>query len=182
MRTLLLALTLSLATGVPARAAAPLHLDEVLAALGDASVPAAWAGVWQFQEDDYDCTTNAFLGHSTTEDTLCAGAPVFGGSLPGWSCTGTGDDTSLDITCSGSEEIDTGCTVTFTQTLTATRSGDTVNAVATFSQTFSPEGCAFIPDSCTRTESVGTRLGPPPPGCTTATVSETWGRTKAHYR
>jgi len=185
MRTLPLVLVLLLAPAFPAASGgpSPLRLEDALAALGTPSIPPAWAGIWEFEDDEYDCATNAHLSSSTSQDTLCANAPVFGDPGFGdWSCSGTVDDTSVDVSCSASEEIDTGCVVTFTSTLVATRSGDAMTSTMTFSQTFEPEGCAFLPNSCRRRESTATRIGPPPGDCTTAVVPETWGRTKARYR
>jgi hypothetical protein len=182
MRPLLVVLAATFALLPRPTAAAAMSLGQWLAAAGNPTVPAAWAGVWDFNDDDYDCVTNDLLSSDSSADTLCTNAEIFGDSSSGWICSGTTSDTSLEVTCSYTEEIDTGCTVTIENTLSATRTGETLVATATSSQTFTPTGCAFIPDNCIRTETTGTRIGPEPPNCTTAVGPSTWGRTKAQYR
>ena len=179
--------SVSLVSLVPRPAAAAdaprLDLGHWLAAAGSTTVPAAWAGVWSFEDDDYDCDTNMLLSSDVSADTLCTNEQIFEDpGVAGWSCSGTVSDTSIDINCSGSEEVDTGCTLDFVYTLTATRVGDTLLATVTIGRTFTPTGCGFLPDFCLRTESTGTRIGPEPPNCTTAVAPSTWGRTKSQYR
>jgi hypothetical protein len=87
-------------------------------------------------------------------DTLCSGQIIYDDTK--FSCTGSVSDTHIDIECSVTFPFDEGCSATFTFTLEGTRTGDTANVTSTFSQEFSPTMCAFLPDSCTRTETVMT--------------------------
>ncbi len=150
---------------------------------GDNTIPAAWAGVWNFVDSDYDCITKEFIGTDANVDTLCTGTPVIDDEGFKLNCSGTIDDTSVDVTCTYTEELDKGCSVTISISLEGTRSGDTANVTTTFSQDYTPDGCAFgIPDNCTRTEGVGSRIGPEPAECATPVDAVTWGRVKAGYR
>lgn len=153
-------------------------------ARGDATLPAAWAGVWNFEDDDYDCTTNDFLNSDTNVDTLCTGEQLdpsdFGIEMD---CTVTTlNDTDIDIDCSGIYDpgFPPGCTITIGFSLVAHRSGDALTATAVFSQDYAT--ACLVADDCIRTETVGTRIGPEPPNCLTAVEPETWGRVKALYR
>jgi hypothetical protein len=95
------------------------------------------------------------------------------------------DATSVDVSCSYTEVLDekSGCSVTVTISIEGPRSGDTANVTSTFSQDFEPDGCFFgFPDECTRTEGVGTRIGPEPAECATPVEAATWGKIKAQYR
>ena len=184
MRSLLLLALASLALLPHPTAAAPgMDLGRWLAAAGNTTTPAAWAGVWSFADDDYDCDTNMLLFSDTNTDTLCTNREIFGD--PGyatWTCSGTTSDTSINVTCSGTEEVETGCIATYENTIVATRTGETLVATATLRVTFAPTDCFGAPDFCLRTESVGTRIGPEPPNCTTAVDPSSWGRMKSQYR
>ena len=163
------------------RASLPLpSLANALSGFGQYTIPAAWAGVWNFQDSDYDCKTNVLIDTFAETDTLCSGQVIY--DDPKIQCTGSVSDTHIDIECSATFPIDEGCSATFTFTLDGTRTGDTANATSISSQEFTPPMCAFIPDSCTRTESVMTRIGPEPPNCLTAVEPATWGQLKAVYR
>jgi hypothetical protein len=177
------ALFLSFASAAQSAELRPLSFTDMLRAMnsrGNPTLPSAWAGVWDFDDADYDCGTNEFLGSDPSVDTLCTGDTFQEeGKLD---CSGTASDTEIDIACTGSSEIFPGCNVTSTFTLQATRSGETLTAVATFSFDFEPDDCAFQEDSCIRTETTGTRIAPEPAECSTPVEPNTWGRVKAAYR
>jgi hypothetical protein len=156
------------------------RLRDLLRRAGGFTIPAAWAGVWEFDDIDYDCATNDSLDSDSSTDTLCTGDPVFPDS--GLTCTGNADDNNINIVCEGTFEIITGCFATFTNTLVASRNGDSLTATLTFSRSYTPPNCIFKEDSCTRTESSGSRIGPEPPGCTTAVEEVSWGKVKARYK
>ena len=155
-------------------------LSDVLQAAGVPTIPAAWAGIWDFSNSDYDCTTKAFLGSDADTDTLCTGGSLSGGQK--MNCTGTVDDTTVDVSCTGQFEIFEGCIATFTYTLSATRNGDNLTSVSTFATDYTPDLCAFSPDDCVETQSTATRVGPEPPDCVTSVDEFSWGRVKALYR
>src|SRR5688572_5433989 len=132
-------------------------LGNALSAFGQYTIPASWAGVWNTQDSDFDCDTNKPLGSDADTDTLCTGEVIDPGAEI--SCTGSTSDTNIDIDCSGTFEIIEGCSVTMEYSFHGTRNGDTANVTTVFSQEFSPTMCAFLPDDCTRTETVATRIG-----------------------
>lgn len=164
----------------------PVHapsFGDALRALGDYTVPAAWAGIWNSQSNDYDCATNDLLDSYADNDTLCTGQSLTpGDGGPQYTCSGTTNDTHIDIDCNGTFEIFPGCDVNFSYSLTASRNGDTASVTGVFSQTYTPSMCATLPDECTRTEAVATRVGPEPPGCVSPVEPATWGQLKAIYR
>lgn len=180
---------LSLGCFAPRLEAAPLsaptpQFSDVLHALGGETLPAAWAGIWEFTDTDRDCITNDSLSTDSSVDTLCT-SDTFDPDDTGYSldCTGTATDTEVHVVCTGSFPVKEvpGCIITVTFTLDATRSGETLESTTEFSQVYSPE-CGPFPGSCFRTVSTATRIGPEPAECATAVDSMTWGRVKAAYR
>jgi len=158
------------------------NLGDVLRAAGDLTIPAAWSGVWEFEDTDYDCTTKLPTGTGSDTDTLCTGEAIYGDDAK-LNCTGTVSDTEVDVDCTGDVEVFPGCVLTFNFSLTATRSGDTLTSSSTVSQVYTPPLCAFgQPDQCQRTDSVANRVGPEPPDCLTSVEEMSWGRVKAVYR
>ena len=111
-------------------------LGDALSAFGQYTIPDAWSGVWDFQQNDYDCDTNDLLDTYSDTDTLCTGEVIDPGAEI--SCTGSTGDTSIDIDCSGKFEIDEGCSVTIGFSFSGTRNGDTANITTTVSQEFTP--------------------------------------------
>jgi hypothetical protein len=155
-------------------------LKDVLTSFGDTVIPAAWSGIWDFSNTDIDCITQQVTGSDADTDTLCTGQDLNpGGKLD---CIGSITDTTVNVTCSGQMEIFPGCNVTFTYTLAATRNGDNLTSTSTFLTDYSPDGCAFVPDECTETQSTATRVAQEPPNCLTSVDSFSWGRVKAIYR
>ncbi len=150
---------------------------------GTITLPAAWAGVWNFEDSDYDCITEEFLNSDANVDTLCTGQVINPDESPfQLDCTGSVNDTDIDVHCSGTFPFGPTCMVTMTFSLVAVRNGDNVSATTVFSQDFEPDNCALQPDNCIRTVGVGTRVGPEPPDCLTPVEAATWGRVKAGYR
>ena len=69
------------------------------------TIPAAWGGVWSFQDSDYDCKTNVLIETFPAEtDTLCSGQVIY--DDPKFQCTGSVSDTHIDIQCSATFPID----------------------------------------------------------------------------
>jgi hypothetical protein len=93
-------------------------------------------------------------------------------------CTGTIDDTSIDVDCS-TMETEGPCTITFSYSVQGTRTGDSLSGTETFSITY--VGCGPIADMCTESDITGTRTGPEPASCNTPVVPATWGQIKATY-
>jgi hypothetical protein len=157
-------------------------LAEILASLGDTTIPPAWAGIWHFDNTDFDCSTNDPIGFDSADDTLCTGAEVYpGGGLVTFTCTGTTNDTSINITCTGSGGFPPICTVDATVMLVATLSGQDLNATFTTTVVSTPPNC-YGQDGCVRTETIGTYLGPEPAECASPVEPGSWGRLKSRYR
>jgi hypothetical protein len=183
----LLAMLLSLAflaspqrsVAAPVAPSAP-RLSDWLSILTDPALPHAWAGVWQSTNVDSNCVNHTYTGTTYSTDTLCTNQAIGGG--PQVTCTGTTSDTAIDISCSGTEEIFPGCSVTYSFTLVATRSGETLQAATTSSQVFTPTLCAGLADTCTKTVTTATRIGPEPADCATPVEPDTWGEMKSRYK
>lgn len=143
------------------------------------TVPASWAGIWEFTTVDSECD-GPFIDTYVDTDTLCAGEELLneeeGVTLE---CTGSVDDTTIDLVCSASE-TEGPCTTTITFTIQGTRTGDTFSGTETTEITFS--GCGPIPDQCIEGTVTGVRTGGEPPECvSTATVPASWGTIKTRY-
>lgn len=150
---------------------------------GGYTIPAEWAGVWQDDDSTYSCSPRVLLDTSSDTDTLCAGT-FFGPDTTGgqeYDCTGSITSTTVDVTCSGSIAFEE-CTATFEYHFVGTRSGDTSVMTSTFSTTYTPSGCALLPDECEEIVTRSTRIAPEPPGCLTPTQTTTWGQLKTRYR
>lgn len=148
-------------------------------------IPPEWGGIWDVVDTTYDCSGN-FNDTSTEPDTLCPGVRVVDSGEMGvdWSCTGSADANSVNVTCTGTMEAFPDCDATYTYVLSGTRSGDTYFVVLTMSVTYagSAKGCDLIPTWCTQTNSHGTRTAPTPAEyCQTPTRSRSWGELKVRY-
>lgn len=153
-------------------------LRAALQPTDDYTIPAGWQGVWEITERLVDCQTSAVLATETYTDTLCAGEAYL---VPGDSpCTGTVDDDSVDITCTSSFEAFPGCTVTFTYTMTGTRTGDSYSGSDQMVWDYS--GDCPLPDSCERYEWEATRLALDPACTPTANGQASWTAVKQAYR
>jgi hypothetical protein len=115
-------------------------------------------------------------------DTLCTGDPIEEGAGDvTLNCTGTIDEDSANITCTGSDEVSPGCTVDYEMTIVSTRNGETFFIESTLNATYEPKLCDSVPNTCLVTKSHGTRVGPEPPECATPVQPGTWGQLKARY-
>lgn len=154
--------------------------------LRDVITPAEWGGIWDFEDEVYDCETHDLLSTEAHTDTICAGSAIeFGDPEIPFTCTGTANGNTVHVECSGSFEVIPDCVVEFTSIFDATRIGDTMEAIQTVSITYtgSGEGCDFLPDHCERTESMATRVGPEPVPCNLTPVETVdWGTMKSLYR
>lgn len=162
------------------------HLLGVARVADTIVIPQEWGGIWASDDSTYDCL-GALESVSASTDTLCPGEPVgnTGQVDLTWSCTGTVDANSVNVTCTGSIELVPNCLAIYTYSLAGTRSGDTYFVAGTTSVTYSGSatGCDLIPPSCTQVNSHGTRTGPAPVEyCQTPALPTTWGRLKVRYR
>lgn len=144
--------------------------------------PASWAGIWEFTTDEEECNSGPFIGTFVDTDTICAGEGFGVEEGVPMQCTGTIDDTTIDVSCSGSLEIFTDCTMTISFAIQGTRTGDSIQGTEQFSITYTGSACGILEDECTDSTISGVRLGPEPPECSTPTIPTTWGAIKAIYR
>lgn len=171
-----------------ASAAEPIRLSDIMKAAGlEITVPPEWDGIWSYTDSTYTCA-GQLQGVSTGLDTLCAGQVLDTESEGGpenLDCTGSATATTLEYTCTGSEEIFEDCTATFTVTADGTRTGDSYVSEVIVDITYAGTGfgCDLVPGTCLRTVTHATRLGPAPPSyCVTPTEKSTFGRVKVMYR
>ena len=165
----------------------PFQLMQIARTAADPfKVPPEWDGIWTSTDSTYDC--NGFFQQvETSEDTLCSGAVFLDpADISGdVECTGSFTATTINLTCTAVDTLFEDCYGTFTYNIHGTRSGNTAFLVLTFSTTFdgTGEGCDFLPDDCTQTNTHATRSGPAPPVyCATPTAPSTWGGVKIRYR
>jgi hypothetical protein len=183
-RLALVAAALSIAPS-PSSAADPaaFSLGDALRAAGSPTIPAAWAGIWATADSTHDCGNPTITGTDAGFDTLCTGSPVFEDDTGlGFTCTGTADDVSANVTCTVTFQPLPGCTVDASIHLVATRNGNNAFATRTTTTTFTPPNCAFQPDTCEITETTLVRVGPEPSPCSSPVAPSTWGSVKASYR
>ncbi len=154
------------------------------AMLRDVITPPEWGGIWSFEDQTFDCETNQLISTEAYLDTICAGSSIeFGDSEFPLTCTGSADANTVSMTCTGTFPVFENCDMEFTISFEATRNGDSFTSVQTISTTYVGEGCLFLPDECTRTESAATRVGPEPSPCEQTPVETVdWGTVKALYR
>lgn len=149
-------------------------------------IPQEWGGIWSSVDSTYDCS-GTFDFVESYEDTLCPGEVVVDEQqLPvTFNCTGSATATTVDVECTGTDDSDPDCVITFSYSIHGTRSGDTYFVVATtqISAAGPGLGCEFFPSSCTQLNSRGTRIGPTPVEyCQTPVAPTSWGRLKVQYR
>ncbi|HOX26017.1 MAG TPA: hypothetical protein PLL30_09360 [Candidatus Krumholzibacteria bacterium] len=150
----------------------------------DIVIPAEWGGIWDVTSTTYDCETNAVTGSDAYADTLCAGTVLDFGD-PGFeiTCTGSADGNTITSHCTGSLALSDDCTMNFDLQSTTTRTGDTYESVSTINTTYDGAECEFLPDSCDRVETTGTRTAPEPVPCgNTPVETVSWGTVKSLYR
>ena len=165
---------------------APKGFGSALKALNGAiTVPQEWDGIWDTVDSTYDCK-GVLTGTSATEDTICGGQVVEAGNPNNpitFTCTGTANGNTIDVTCTGGAEILPECQLTIDFHIQVTRTGESFRSVTTSNQTYSGTGCSGYPDMCSRDVQVGSRTGPAPIAyCTTPARRATWGQLKTIYR
>jgi len=179
-------LTLLCATSASANPFPRVSVMDMLRIAEGPTFPPEWAGIWVMEDSTFTCQ-GAFEGFSVENDTLCTGAPI---SEPGESplgildCTGTADATSITSTCTGSFVIFPDCVATFTTTLSATRTGDSITATSEFSITYEGGGlgCSSFPAECEESRTTGMRIAGEPESCSTAVEATDWGLVKQLFK
>jgi hypothetical protein len=165
---------------------APKDFRSALKALNAAIiVPPEWDGVWDTVDSSYDCK-GVLTGTSASEDTICGGQAVTSGDPNSpftFTCTGTANGNTIDVTCTGGGQVLPECQLSIDFHIQVTRTGDSFRSVTTSNSTYSGTGCMGIPDVCSRDVQVGSRSGPAPVDfCTTSVRRATWGQLKTIYR
>ncbi|HET9326833.1 MAG TPA: hypothetical protein VFQ05_08690 [Candidatus Eisenbacteria bacterium] len=179
---MLLLLASTLLIGLAEAAPAP----QVISKLARTSIvaPPEWDGYWTTVDSIYTCE-GGLMNASPGADTICGGkdyAQTPPGSTLQLVCTGNADATTIDVTCTGSGQVDVDCFAEYTVVTHSTRTADTYFTVSTINIVYSGAGCP-VPPQCIQVNSHGTRTGAAPPDfCATATKKTTWGQIKALYR
>lgn len=178
---------LFLLQGAPADAAGAWpSLPEQFKFLGGGDpVPVEWEGAWTVIDTMYQCTGQV-MNVFTSDDTLCSGEVFYADTTAtNFICTGTSTATTINLHCTGSNEVFPECNGNFDITIVGTRTADTYFTVFTSSTTFSGTGknCDLFPPQCIQINSHGTRTGPVAPGyCSTPAFQTSWGKVKSQYR
>lgn len=186
MRRILMLLLLAsiCAVGIANASPAPTVASLLKAARAQVNVPPEWDGIWDTADSLYSCD-GTFLTTIVGSDTLCGGSEYSSTDPNGisFSCTGTANATTIDLTCTGSGEVDPGCTGDFNMVIKGTRTATTYFNVYTINGTYTGLTCQ-MQTSCFQLNSHGTRTGPTTPtDCvTTPTKRTTWGELKILYR
>ena len=178
-------LVLVLLAPQPAGAAdAPrISLASMFSALDDPTIPSGWGGIWDTHVDTRLCDIPLVLFSTSYIDTLCPGTEVDpGAGNPGdiTNCTGTSTDTSIDMTCNYTQQVEAGCTLNATVDYQSTRTGDSFLTTMRIQSTYVGD-CVEFEDNCFEMEITGTRIGPAPANCATPVDRVTWGTVKSRY-
>jgi len=148
------------------------------------SIPADWAGLWQYETDIKDCDSGITVFHMSRLDSLCVGDtfdPEQDGTITNLVCNGTITGSEIHYVCTGSAQEEPGCFADYEIVYDAVRTGDSVQATETFNTTYS--GDCPVSDQCVRMEMSGTRLAGTAPGCQlTPSQQSSWGALKGTYR
>jgi len=184
--TVLMLCVLAAGSDAGAAEAPRVDLKAALDALGgDFVIPPEWAGIWDIETVTETCA-GAPISTETEADTLCSGANVTPDDPEEivLDCTGTVTSTSVDIVCTGSMEIVTDCSVNYTFTIDGTRTGGSYTLVTVVEIDYEGTAieCSFIPDSCTRATTTGTKTAPEPENCAVPVEPVSWSLIKAQYR
>lgn len=163
------------------------HWESIVkSAKAQVVVPTDWDGIWTTQDSIYTCEGFSLGALPPGADTLCGGKDYTTAS-PGtdivFTCDGTANTTTFDLHCTGSGEVETGCTADYDVVIHGTRSADTFFTVSTINVTYTGDTCP-VPSSCTQLNSHGTRTGPTTVAdcAVTPTKRPTWGELKVIYR
>jgi hypothetical protein len=112
---------------------------------------------------------------------LCTGEPIYGDGGSG-DCSSTISDTNVDWTCSVTETVAEGCTMTVTIHLVATRDGDSFESVRTVETTFTGTCSPEFADTCLDHVSTATRTAEDPQCTDVSTHARSWSSVKSLYR
>lgn len=157
----------------PAKPLVPLLLVQT----EDPTVTSEWAGVWQSNEDTYNCETQALSSSDVVVDTLCTGAAVLGLG-DDFTCTGTITATDYDVHCTAVFSDVPGCTVNVDVRGVGTRDGDSAESTTVMQIWFT--GCSF-PSACDSIVAQSTRIAPELETCTTPVEPLSWGALKSRF-
>lgn len=166
------------------------YADVLRMSKATVTVPPEWDGIWASVDSIYDCQ-DVLQSVEVYDDTLCSGQVIgyegddpTGGSIT-ITCTGTATATVADVTCSGSGELFTDCTLSIFNSLDATRSGNSFVAVSItdISTSGTAFGCDLFPSECTRIVTHATRTSAAPTAyCATPARPSSWGEVRIRYR
>jgi hypothetical protein len=148
---------------------------------------ADWAGVWADDIAKKSCSNDPLGSWTDQNHVICTGdefeLPML--EYPSWiSCTGTINSTSIDVDCTGSNEVWQDCFAVRTITIDGSRSDDSYSIDIHDNLIYQGggAGCSQTPPICFRWEHRADRTGPEPPECDTPAQSSSWGTVKAAYR
>ena len=147
---------------------------------GVPNVPESWAGIWEFQAQQYVCdAAETLFALPTFRDTICAGAPVdkeIGfNEIGNLTCAGTYTITDTDVTFSCDVTYRAGtCRTMYTALGTGhlDAGNNTLVASLRLNTDYEPNGCSEqLPDDCTEYRLQGVRVGDAPSPCVPAQAS-----------
>ncbi len=110
--------------------------------LRDVITPAEWAGIWDFEDETFECESSELLSEAYTTPSVPAPASISSTPASNSPCTGSADANTVSVTCTGSFELMEDCLMEFNSVFTATRNGDTFESVQTVSTATVGEGCS----------------------------------------
>ena len=154
-----------------------------LIAGGSDPIPAEWAGIWSVTDSMYECTSGTFFFAFARTDTLCSGGTFTPPDTSAdYSCTGSATPTTINMTCTGSEQVEPTCTANYNVTMVGTRTADSYYYVITSNVTYTGADCTGYDDACIQFNSHGVRTAPEPVAyCATPVEPTTWGKLKSRY-
>ena len=165
------------------------------AAVGVATVPSEWAGIWDVYEETHqetsDCGGSVVISTRSYRDTLCAGQeyqviPLGDFIGPFYGCSGDGfTATALQLSCGGQGIYGCPGNSTFHQTLQAdwTLSGDVATTVYTNTVSVQSGYPGCTGSRCTKKTGTRTRVSDGAVACgAVPTLRHTWGKLKILYR
>lgn len=181
---ILLTLTLVCLAVVPASAGEWTLGDAFRLLKEEPTLHPDWEGVWESDIRQEECD-GTLVDTSVGTDNLCAGEPLLGPDTgTDLTCTGTISSTSIDVSCTGTQEIFTDCVATITVEMQGTRNGDSAEITSTVQATYegSGFGCSQIPDTCNRIIATSTRTSLEPDCTGVSTHDSSWGTVKARFQ
>lgn len=172
---------------VSAGSSEPIHVDirslfqEAFGGTDEYPIPAAWAGIWDIENEIFECGNSTPTMTTNELDTLCTGVTILEDDDEfELECAGSIADNMASIECTAEFPVFEGCTAAFTLSLSAIRNGDTYTGV-TINSTDYVGDCGPVEDSCIRVETSGTRVAPEPASCVVPVERLRWGTLKSKY-